>query len=205
MNFTIRKNLAARSGIRTSLATPLLREGVAVGIIVIRRTEVRPFTEKQIALLKTFADQAVIAIENVRLFKELQDRNRELSGGWNIRRLRLRCFGDRRSPTDLQPVLDAVAESAARLCDGSCALLQRVDGNIMRRVAAYPYPAQLIGEETVIDRNRISGRAIIERQTIHVADVAAEVQRQFLGGQNMLRAGDWYSAPRWQRLCSGRE
>jgi GAF domain-containing protein len=67
-----------RFGHRTAVSTPLLREGVPLGVIGIRRTEVRPFTDKQIALLKTFADQAVIAIENVRLFKELQDKNEQL-------------------------------------------------------------------------------------------------------------------------------
>jgi len=69
---------ARREGIRTVLAAPLIREGVPIGAIYIRRTEVRPFSEKQIALLKTFADQAAIAIENVRLFKELQERNLEI-------------------------------------------------------------------------------------------------------------------------------
>ncbi len=76
--FPAAKEAQGRFGHRTLLATPLLREGVALGVIGIRRTEVRPFTDKQIALLKTFADQAVIAIENVRLFQEIQDKNEQL-------------------------------------------------------------------------------------------------------------------------------
>ncbi len=114
------------------LATPLLREGVPIGAIMIRRTEVRPFTEKQIELLKTFADQAVIAIENVRLFKEIQERNAELREALEHQTATSRdARHHRRSPTDVQPVLDAIVESAARVCGIDDVVLRLREGNSM--------------------------------------------------------------------------
>ena len=123
---------ARLAGVRTMVLSPLLREGVAIGVIHIRRTEVRPFTEKQIALLKTFADQAVIAIENVRLFKELGERNAELREALEHQTATSEVLGIiSRSPTDVQPVLDAIVESAARVCRVDDVMLRLRDGESM--------------------------------------------------------------------------
>src|SRR5262249_35671347 len=108
---------AVASGDRTVLGVPLLRESQAIGVILIRRTEVRPFSDKHIALLQTFADQAVIAIDNVRLFTELQASNRELTTALDTQTATsaiLRVISN--SPTDVRPVFDALVKSAARFC-----------------------------------------------------------------------------------------
>ena len=172
-----------RVGIGTALAVPLMRESVAIGEIHIRRTEVRPFTEKQIALLKTFADQAVIAIENVRLFKELEARNRDLTEALEQQTATseiLRVIAS--SPTDIQPVLDTVAENAARLCDATDAVNPtRRWQYVFRPVATYgssPAMPSLVNLD-LIDRGCIPGRAVIDRQTIHIHDLAAVVEAEF--------------------------
>ena len=142
LNFRSSRPFSQFRGVRSFLATPLLREGVAIGSIVIRRTEVRPFSDKQIALLKTFADQAVIAIENVRLFQELRPAIATLPKRWSSRRQRARSFGIiASSPTDVQPVLDAVVENAARLCEANDAQISRVQGDLYGTVASFgPLP-----------------------------------------------------------------
>ena len=108
-------------GMRTNLAVPLLKENDLIGAIAIHRREVRPFTETQIKLLETFASQAVIAIENVRLFQELTEALEQQTATSEI----LGVIAS--SPTDIQPVLDVVAESAARLCEADDASILRVD------------------------------------------------------------------------------
>jgi GAF domain-containing protein len=165
--------------LRTVLAAPLLREGVAIGAIFIRSTEVRPFSEKHIALLKTFADQAVIAIENVRLFKELNERNTELREALEHQTATSKILGViASSPTDVQPVLDVVAESAARLCDAFNTVVYRVVGDDLHVVAQYgpiPAPARILP----MSRGLPTGRAVIDRQAIHVHDITAEIETEF--------------------------
>src|SRR5262249_10938466 len=121
---------AARiAGVRTNLGVPLLREGSPVGVIVLQRRKVAPFTDKQIELVQTFADQAVIAIENVRLFDEVQARTRELTESLEYQTATgdiLRVISS--SPTDVQPVFDMIAESAWRLCEAQFCFVYRFDG-----------------------------------------------------------------------------
>ena len=151
-----------------SWLVPLRQQGELIGTLAARRTEVRPFTPAQIKLLETFADQAVIAIENVRLFQELKESLEQQTATSEI----LGVIAS--SPTDIQPVLDAVAENAARLCDATDAQIHRVDGDVLRTVASYGSIPVLPSATSRSTRGCVrSGRAMIDRQTIHVHDIAA--------------------------------
>jgi transcriptional regulator with GAF, ATPase, and Fis domain len=159
---------------RTRLAVPLLRQGIPIGAILIRRMEVQPFNEKQLALLKTFADQAVIAIENSRLFQQLTQRTAELetSNAQLTEALEqqtatseiLRAIAS--SPTNLEPVLEAVAESATRLCDAHDVHIGHVDGDILR-LNAHSRDASR-RRDVPITRGHIAGQAILDRRTVHI-------------------------------------
>ncbi|HEU5131831.1 MAG TPA: GAF domain-containing protein, partial [Pyrinomonadaceae bacterium] len=167
--------LGAAVGFRTFLACPLGQQGELIGTLNARRIEVRPFTPAQIKLLETFADQAVIAIENVRLFNELKELLEQQTATSEI----LGVIAS--SPTDIQPVLDAVAKNAARLCESQDALIYRVEGEMMRKVARYGDVPDLIpvGETRPISRGSKTGRAIVERKTIHTHDTLAEREEDF--------------------------
>ncbi len=163
--------LRAASG----LGVPMLLEGEAVGAIMVGRVERRPFSGAQIALLQTFADQAVIAIENVRLFTELDARNADLAESLEQQTATsevLRAISG--SPTDVQPVLDIIAHNATRVCaarDGAVLLMDGAD----LRVAAHHGPLSVgsLGSRAPIGRDWVSGRAVVDRCAIQVEDLLA--------------------------------
>src|SRR6185503_4110289 len=174
-------------GHRTILTVPLLREGLAIGTINLRRVEVLPFTDKQITLLQTFADQAVIAIENVRLFTELQEKNRALTEAHaqvtealeqrTATSEILRVISG--SPTEVQPVFDAMAQSAARLCEAQFCAVYRFDGQVLAFVAHYGLtPEGLAAYQSfwtgAPSRGSAVGRAILSGAVEHIPDVDAD-------------------------------
>jgi len=167
----------------------MLREGRAIGSVGIGRSEAGEFSERQIKLLRTFADQAMIAIENVRLFTELQATNRELTDSLTQQTATaeiLRVISS--SPTDIQPVLDAVLESAARLCEAVDSLIFLQAGDELREAAHRgPIRSGPVGEYTIpIVRGTVTGRVMLEARTIHVDDLSAE-SREFPEGSAIAR------------------
>src|SRR5262249_46537387 len=129
VEFALSKTYARASGARTVLAVPMIREGTAIGAIAIRRTEVRPFTDTQVALLRSFADQAVIAIENTRLFNELQEQLEQQTATSEI----LRVISQ--SQQDVKPVFQTIAANARKLCRSTFAAVYTFDGDLICFVA----------------------------------------------------------------------
>ena len=173
------RETARLGGFRTNLGVPLLRERIPIGVLLLHRAAVRPFNEKQIKLVETFADQAVIAIENTRLLNELRQRTVDLGESLEQQTATsevLRVIS--RYTFDLQPVFDTIAANAVRLCEAERAFIFRFDGKILRAVGSYNVGPEL---REFVDRNpiapgrhSISARAALDRRTVHVPDVQAD-------------------------------
>jgi GAF domain-containing protein len=172
---------------RACLGIPLLREGGApVGALFIYRTEDRPFAEKHVALLQTFADQAVIAIENVRLFNETTEALERETATSEI----LRVISG--SPTDVQPVFDAIVRSAVRLCDGLYGFVGRFDGEQIHIPAHHNYTPNALRVVQEMypmrpNRQQVSGRVILTRSVVHIEDLLEDPEY----AQRLARAGGW--------------
>jgi GAF domain-containing protein len=171
------------SGVRSLIAAPMLKYADTVGAIVVYRTEVRPFTDRQVELLKNFAAQAAIAIENARLLNELRQRTADLTESLEQQTATSEVLQViSRSTFDLQAVLDTLVQSVARLCEAHTVLIGRPKGESFQFEASYGYPreyAELVAQPVGIDRGSCAGRALLERKIIHVVDALADPEYTF--------------------------
>jgi GAF domain-containing protein len=181
---------AKKADLRTALGVPLLREGNPIGVILVGRHAVQPFTDKQIDLVETFADQAVIAIENVRLFDEVQARTRDLTESLQQQTATadvLKVIS--RSTFDLQTVLSALIESAARLCSADQGAITREISGTFFRAATYGHSSEFsdyIRETPVqLDRSSVAGRALVEGRIVHIPDVQVDPDYTFSPGLDL--------------------
>jgi signal transduction histidine kinase/CheY-like chemotaxis protein len=181
-------------GYRMTCSVPLLREGKAIGAIILRRRQPHLFNEKQIALIETFASQAVISIENVRLFNEIQTRNREVTESLEYQTATsdiLSIIAE--NPTDIRPVLDAVAERAARLCNSYDAVIVRIEGDryyITAHWGPVPLPAENLLNGIPLNRDSVTGRSMLDKKTIHIHDLLAEPPEEYLLSRKYYQAGE---------------
>jgi signal transduction histidine kinase len=176
------------AGYRAVLGAPLLREGSVVGVIFLTRTRAEPFTEKQIELVTTFADQAIIAIENTRLLNELKQSLQQQTATADV----LKVIS--RSTFDLQVVLQTLVESAARLCEADKATITRQKDGLFYRGESYGFSEDFMnfvrGVPVVVDRHSATGRALLEGVVVHIPDVDKDQDYTFRAGQ---RLGDFRS------------
>ncbi|MBA5775886.1 GAF domain-containing protein [Stappia sp. F7233] len=172
--------VAKQLGHRNALAVPMMRDGVPIGAIALAREAPGYFPDRQVELLQTFADQAVIAVENVRLFRELESRNRDLSEALERQTATSEVLGViSRSANQLNPVLDAIVSTASRLCRAEWAIIFRLGDDGLFHVATASRGKEdlvkfMINRPFAPGRGKVSGRAALERRTVHVIDVLDE-------------------------------
>ena len=193
-------------GYRTHLGVPLLREGSPIGVILVSRRTVRPFDNKHVELVSTFADQAVIAIENVRLFEEVQAQRREVTEALEHQTATSEVLNViSRSPTNAQPVFDAIVESASRLCDAVFSVVWRYDGNLLHYAASHNFTPEVL--DLIIktypkppDRSVVAGRAILDGRIAHVPDMLADPAY----AHELALAGNWRASVAVPMLRDGK-
>jgi GAF domain-containing protein len=184
------REVARARGWRSQLQVPMLREGTPIGVISVTRREPGPFAVEEIALLQTFADQAVIAIENVRLFTELEARNRDLTESLEQQTATaeiLRVISS--SPTAVQPVFESLVASAARLCGANDLLLLVREADVLRPVAGIgSFWESLAADFRVpLVRGSVAARSVIDGTTLQFADLAALSEAEFPAGRDLQR------------------
>jgi GAF domain-containing protein/signal transduction histidine kinase len=171
---------------RTMLGVPLLRDQNVIGVVFLARTEVKPFSDKQVELVTSFADQAVIAISNVRLFEEVQERTAELSESLEYQTATSDLLSViSRSPSDLEPVLKTLATSALRLCEALSATVVIRDGDVVVPRAHVGPLLSPLGERQPLHRGWVTGRAVLDQQTIHVPDMLELAEAEYPDGRKM--------------------
>jgi GAF domain-containing protein len=200
-------------GVRSVISMPMLREGEAVGALVITRRDPGRFSDAEVELLQTFSDQAVIAIENVRLFHELEEKNRALtaSNAHVTEALdRQTATADvlriiAQSPTELQPVLDAIAASAVRLCAASDAVIERLEGNRFYNAAhAGAQMKGLVGLPLPLTRRFPGGRAILDRKRIILDDIQLVAESEYPDTLELLKLNTVHSCAEIPLLSEGK-
>src|SRR5262245_3700780 len=193
-------------GYRSALGAPLLRKGDVVGVIFVAKKVPHPFTAKQIELVTTFADQAVIAIENVRLFDEVQAQKRELSETLEHQIATSEVLNViSRSPTDAQPVFDAIVQSAARLCEAIFSVVWLYDSDLLRVAATHNFTPEVLDKlfktyPKRADRSTVGGRAVLEGRIAHVADLLADPEYS----HELALAGNWRASLAVPMLRNGK-